>query len=302
MPLRGTSTRRSLVVLALFGGACAGEPVPDAYGNFEAVEVVISAEVAGRLLEFDIREGTRVGAGDVVGTIDTTTAALERQQAVAQRNAIASRADEASRQIAVLEAQLAVARRSFERTQRLHAQQAATAQQLDVAEREYRVLERQIAAARAQQRTAAREAEAGDVRVAQVADRIARGTIVNPRAGVVLASHVEAGEIVATGQPLYRLANLDTLELRAYISGNQLAAVKLGTPAEVTVDIGADERSTLPGVVTWIASEAEFTPTPIQTRDERADLVYAVKIRTANPGGIAKIGMPADVRFGPPAE
>jgi HlyD family secretion protein len=302
MPLRGTSTCRSLLVLSLLGGACSGEPVPDAYGNFEAIEVAVSAEVGGRLLEFGIREGARVGAGDVVGTIDTTAAALERQQAVAQRDAIASRADEADRQIAVLEVQLAVARRTFERTERLHAQQAATAQQLDLAEREYRVLERQIAAVRAQRRTASREAEAGDVRVAQVADRIARGTIVNPRPGVVLASHVEAGEMVAPGQPLYRLANLDTLELRAYISGNQLGAVRLGTPAEVTIDIGADERTTLPGLVTWIASEAEFTPTPIQTRDERADLVYAIKIRTANPGGIAKIGMPADVRFARPSE
>ncbi len=297
MPLRGTSTRRLLLVLTLLGGACSGEPGPDAYGNFEAIDVVVSAEVSGRLLAFDVREGARVGAGDVVGTIDTTAAALERQQAVAQRGAIASRADEADRQIAVLDAQLAVARRSFERTQRLHAQQAATAQQFDLAEREYRVLERQIAAARAQRRTATREAEAGDVRVAQMADRIARGTIVNPRAGVVLASHVEAGEMVAAGLPLYRIAYLDKLDLRAYISGNQLGAVRLGTPAEITVDIGTDERTTLAGVVTWIASEAEFTPTPIQTRDERADLVYAVKIRTANAGGIAKIGMPADVRF-----
>lgn len=298
MPLRGTSTRRSLLGLMLLGGACSSGPEPDAYGNFEAVEVTVSAEVSGRLLEFDVREGARVVAGDVVGMIDTTTAALERQQAVAQRDAIASRAEEADRQIAVLDAQLGVARRSFERTRRLHAQQAATAQQLDLAEREYRVLERQIAAARAQRRTAAREAEAGDVRVAQMADRIARGAIVNPRAGVVLASHVEAGEMVAAGQALYRIANLDTLELRAYISGNQLGAVRLGTPAEVTVDIGAGERTTLRGVVSWIASEAEFTPTPIQTRDERADLVYAVKIRTANAGGLAKIGMPADVRFG----
>ena len=114
----------------------------------------------------------------------------------------------------------------------------------------------------------------------------------------MLASHVEAGEMVSAGQPLYRIANLDTLELRAYISGDQLGTVRLGAPAEVMVDTGADVRTALSGVVSWIASEAEFTPTPIQTRDERADLVYAVKILVANPGGIAKIGMPADVRFG----
>ena len=281
----------------LFAMACTREPEPDAYGNFEAVEVVVSAEAGGRLLTFTAREGERLETGAVVGAIDTTTVALERSQAVAQRDAIAARTVEADRQIAVLEAQLGVARRSYERVQRLHSQQAATSQQLDQVEREYRVLERQIAAARAQRQTAAREAEAGDARVAQVEDRIARGTIVNPRAGVVLASHVEVGETVAPGQPLYRIANLDTLELRAFISGNQLGTVRLGAPAQVTVDTGGEERATLAGEVSWIASEAEFTPTPIQTRDERADLVYAVKVRVANAEGIAKIGMPADVRF-----
>lgn len=294
---RRTSSVSPLLLMALLA-ACSGEPVPDAYGNFEAVEVVVSAEASGRLLELAVREGARVGAGEAVGRIDTTTVALERAQALAQRDAIASRVDEADRQIAVLDAQVAVARRSFERTQRLHAQRAATSQQLDLAEREFRVLERQITAARAQRRTAAREAEAGEARVAQIEDRIARGTIVNPRAGTVLASHVEAGEMVTVGQPLYRIADLDTLELRAYVSGSQLGSVQLGAPAEVTIDTHSDERTTLPGVVTWIASEAEFTPTPIQTRDERADLVYAVKIRVANVGGIAKIGMPADVQFG----
>ena len=294
---RRTSSVSPLLLMTLLA-ACSGEPAPDAYGNFEAVEVVVSAEASGRLLELAAREGARVGAGEAVGRIDTTTVALERAQALAQRDAIASRVDEADRQIAVLDAQVAVARRSFERTQRLHAQRAATSQQLDLAEREFRVLERQITAARAQRRTAAREAEAGEARVAQIEDRIARGTIVNPRAGTVLASHVEAGEMVTVGQPLYRIADLDTLELRAYVSGSQLGSVQLGAPAEVTIDTGSDERTTLPGVVTWIASEAEFTPTPIQTRDERADLVYAVKIRVANVGAIAKIGMPADVQFG----
>lgn len=286
-----------MLAIGLLAAACSREPEPDAYGNFEAVEVVVSAEASGRLLSFAAREGARLDEGAVVGTIDTATAALERAQAVAQRDAIASRAVEADRQIAVLMAQRDVARRSYERTRRLHAQQAATAQQLDQAEREYRVLERQIAAMRAQRGTAVREAEAGDVRVAQMEDQIAKGSVVNPRSGVVIASHVEPGEMVGTGQPLYRIASLDTLELRAYISGQQLGTVRVGAPAEVTVDTGADARATLPGEVSWIASEAEFTPTPIQTRDERADLVYAVKIRVVNAGGIAKIGMPADVRF-----
>jgi HlyD family secretion protein len=291
---------RSLATLVLAAtiGACSDQPEPDAYGNFEAVEVVVSAEESGRLLRLAVEEGAQIATGAVVGAIDTTPLALERDQARAQRDAIAARTVEADRQTAVLEAQLGVARRSFERVQRLHAQQAATAQQLDQAERDYRVLERQIAAARAQRRTAVTEAGAGDARVAQIEDRIGRGTITNPRAGTVLAVHAEEGEQVRAGQPLYRIANLDTLELRAYISGDQLAAVRLGAPADVTVDTGADDAKVLRGEVTWIASQAEFTPTPIQTREERADLVYAVKIRVPNQGGIAKIGMPADVRFG----
>ena len=302
--MHGALNSRSLATLVFAAtiAACSGEPDPDAYGNFEAVEVVVSAEESGRLLRLAVDEGAEIAAGAVVGAIDTTPLALERDQARAQRDAIASRTVEADRQIAVLEAQLGVARRSFARVQRLHAQQAATAQQLDQAERDYLVLERQIAAARAQRRTAAEETGAGDARVAQIEDRIGRGAITNPRAGTVLAVHAEEGEQVRAGQPLYRIANLDTLELRAYISGDQLAAVKLGALADVTVDVGADDTMVLRGEVTWIASQAEFTPTPIQTRDERADLVYAVKIRVPNQHGVAKIGMPADVRFGTNAQ
>ena len=295
---RGWNPGSAAGLLLALAAACAREAEPDAYGNFEAIEVVVSAEESGRLLTFRVDEGVRLEAGAVVGTIDTTPLALERDQALAQRNAIAARTVEADRQIAVLEAQVAVARRTFERTERLHAQQAATAQQLDQADREYRVLERQIGAARAQRRTAVEEAGAGAARVAQIEDRLGRGAIMNPRTGTVLASHAEEGELVRAGQPLYRIANLDTLELRAYISGDQLGAVRLGAPATVTVDAGEGGRASLPGEVSWIAAEAEFTPTPIQTRDERADLVYAVKIRVVNRDGLAKIGMPADVRFG----
>jgi HlyD family secretion protein len=198
--------------------------------------------------------------------------------------------------VAVLQAQLDVARRGYERTRRLKDQQAATVQQLDQAEREVRVLERQIAAVRAGRSAIEAEAHAGEARVRQVADRIAKSAVRNPVAGTVLAIHAHAGENVQPGQRLYRVASLDTLELRAYVSGTQLAAVRIGTPVEVSLDAGGG-RTTLPGTITWIASEAEFTPTPIQTREERADLVYAVKIRVPNAGGVAKIGMPADVRF-----
>jgi HlyD family secretion protein len=145
--------------------------------------------------------------------------------------------------------------------------------------------------------SAQRHVTAAEAEVDQVGDRIRKNTIVNPIAGTVLATYAEAGEFVQQGQPLYKIANLEWVEVRAYVAETQLAHVRVGQTAHVTVDTGRDARRTVPGSVSWIASEAEFTPTPIQTREERADLVYAVKIRVANDGGLLKIGMPADVRF-----
>jgi HlyD family secretion protein len=134
--------------------------------------------------------------------------------------------------------------------------------------------------------------------MAQIRDQIQRSRVTNPQAGTVLATYVRAGEVVQNGQPLYKIASLDTLSLRAYVTEPQLSGVKLGQSAEVTIDAGNGKHHQLTGTVSWVASEAQFTPTPIQTREERANLVYAVKIRVANPDGLLKIGMPADVRFG----
>ena len=280
--------------------ACGGDPAPDAYGNFEAEEVVVSSQAAGQLETFTPVEGAELARGAVVGQVDTTQLMHERLQLSAQRAATLARVTEADRQVAVLEVQRDIARRSYERTRRLAEQNAATAQQLDQAEREYRVYDAQIAAARATRQSVAQQAGSSDARVAQIRDQIARSRIVNPVAGTVLATFVRAGEIVRPGQPLYRVADLSTLTLRAYITAGQLASVKLGQPVTVNVDEGSDLRS-LPGTVTWIAAKAEFTPTQIQTRDERADLVYAIKVRVVNSRGTLKVGMPADITFAPPA-
>jgi HlyD family secretion protein len=144
----------------------------------------------------------------------------------------------------------------------------------------------------------AKEVAASTAHVAQIRDRINKSQIANPEAGTVLATYTRAGEIIQPGQPLYRIANLDTLILRAYIAENQLAAVKLGQVVQVHVDQGNGTLLTLPGVVSWVASKAEFTPTPVQTRDERTDLVYAVKVNVVNRNGALKIGMPADMDLG----
>ena len=291
-------TARSAVVvfpMILLATACDREAEPDAYGNFEATEVVVSAQTAGQIQQFAPVEGMRLERGAVVALVDTVQLALERQQLVAQRAAVGARTSEVGEQLRVLEVQREIARRAYDRTRRLHAEQAATAQQLDQAERDYAVLGAQIEALRAQRRSVGMDVSATEARVAQVRDRLARSAVTNPQAGVVLATYARAGEVVQSGQPLYKIADLDTLVLRAYVGEAQLARFRIGQQVQVHVDRGEGRLMTLPGVISWVAAKSEFTPTPIQTRDERSDLVYAVKVRVANRDGALKIGRPADL-------
>ena len=301
--MRRRILRPHLLLLMVFAGAmaCRGGKEPDAYGNFEADEVSVSAQTSGQLISFTPVEGTHLLAGAVVGLVDTTQLALERAQMVAQREATSARVAEAGNQIGVFQAQLAIAERNYERMRRLFEQRAATAQQRDQAERDYRTLVAQIAAARAQQQSVSREVASTAARVAEIADRISKSRIVNPEEGTVLATYAKAGEVVQSGQALYKIADVDTLILRAYITEKQLSQVRLGQQVQVHVDQGGGSLLTLPGVVRWVSSKAEFTPTPIQTRDERADLVYAVKIYVPNSKGVLKIGMPGDVSLTPPS-
>ncbi|MBA3555866.1 MAG: HlyD family efflux transporter periplasmic adaptor subunit [Gemmatimonadales bacterium] len=203
--------------------------------------------------------------------------------------------------VAAHAAERALAERELARTERLLAVAAATSQQGDRAEREAQVVREQLAGARAARGTVAGEIAAIDAEVAQLDDRLARSRVVSPLAGTVLSRYAEAGEFVQPGQPLFKLAALDTLTLRAYVSGAQLSAVRLGQPVTVRIDRGGSLDS-LPGRVTWVASTAEFTPTPIQTREERAEQVYAVKVAVPNPDGALKIGMPGELVLGPSAE
>ena len=282
-------------------------------------QTLTAGDVAGTIdptaltLQRDQASAQRDAAASRADEMDGQVRAL-----LAQRDALQSQRDAAAAQRRALLSQLEIARRHHERMRRLFAQQAATAQQLDQAERDDRVLteqikaqeeqiqahERQIAAhtaqvaaAQQQQRTAKAQIDAADSQVDQLDDRISRATVANPAAGTVLTTYARAGEVVQAGQPLYTIADLGVVDVRAYITEPQLALVKLGQQALVNVDVADDERLSLTGTVSWISSRAEFTPTPIQTRDERADLVYAVKIRVPNENGVLKIGMPVDVDF-----
>jgi len=299
--VRKRMSRSWVLLLVLAGLACHKEKEPDAYGNVEAVDVVVGAEASGRIETFQVEEGQALAAGAVVGTIDTTPLLLERKQLAAQRAAAASRLGEIAKRIDTLEVQRRIASRAYERTRRLHAQQAATAQQLDQDEKAYKVLGEQIETERAQAATVRHDVEAGDARVAEMADKIEKASIRNPAGGTVLATYARAGEVTQAGQPLYRIADLHTVEVRAYVAETQLTSVRVGQSARVSVDVGGGKREVLSGTVTWVSADAEFTPTPVQTREERADLVYALKIRVDNPNGILKIGMPADVDLQPAA-
>jgi HlyD family secretion protein len=340
--MRRHAIRTTLVALSIVAAitACGSRRnEPDAYGNVEAIDVVVGAEASGRLVSYDVTEGQQLTAGAVVGAVDAAQLTLERDQLTAQRAATESRIQEVRQQIDGLNAQHGVvtaqrdaarsqrdalvtqheiARRSYERTKRLFDQQAATAQQLDQAERDYRVLEdqikaqddqiraherqmtaqsEQVQAAHAQEQTVRRQVAAAEAQVGVADERIRKSRVTSPIAGTVLTTYVKAGEMVQVGQPLFRLARLDEVDVRAYVTEPQLSSIRVGQEAHVSVDAGSGQLKTLTGTVTWISSQAEFTPTPIQTREERADLVYALKIRVPNPDGVLKIGMPADVQL-----
>jgi HlyD family secretion protein len=281
------------LTLALAVAACRDDE-PEAYGNFEATEVTIAAEVGGRLLSFSIEEGERVTRDTAVGTVDTVPLLLERNALAARRAAARARTRETDATIAALEVQRVIAERELARTERLLKQAAATAQQGDRAERDAKVALEQLEGARAARGGALQEVAALDAQLASLDDRMARSRIRSPLDGTVLARYVEPGEFVQAGQPLFKLAALDSLIFRAYVAQAQLTELRLGQEVGVGVD-RADSIATLPGRITWIASSAEFTPTPIQTREERADQVYAVKVAVANPEGRLRIGMPGEL-------
>jgi HlyD family secretion protein len=273
----------------------------DAYGNFEATEVTVSAEASGRVLRLAVEEGAQLDAMAEVGLIDTVPLALQRAELSARREAARSRLREVDANAAVLETQRVIAQRELERTQRLLAAQAATAQQGDRAEREARVLGEQLQGTAATRVTVGREVTSIEAQMATLDDRLRRSRIVTPAGGTVLAKFIEAGEFVQVGTPLFKVAALDTLTLRAYVSGGQLAQLALGQEVQVRVDSTGSGVRTVPGRVTWISSSAEFTPTPIQTREERTTQVYAIKVAVPNADGRLRLGMPGEVVLSPVA-
>ncbi|HMC97983.1 MAG TPA: HlyD family efflux transporter periplasmic adaptor subunit [Flavobacteriales bacterium] len=285
----------SILFGALLASCGNGDGDADAHGNFEAVETLVSAKGSGELLDFRVEEGMTLEAGASVGTIDTVMLALQTAQVDAERAATGSRAGDLAAQFAVQDARIADLQREEERLTRLVAGKAATQKQLDDIRGQIAIQRRQLSALEAQNPTITAQVRALDARIALLRRQIDDQHVINPVHGTVVAKLAEPHELVAPGRPLYRLAAMDTLELRAYISGGRLGGIRTGSAVEVGIDGSDGAIVRLPGRVSWISSEAEFTPKTIQTREERVDLVYAFKVRVANTDGVLKSGMPGEV-------
>lgn len=290
-------------VLILTLSACSnGNGDADAYGNFEAVETLVSAKGAGELISFNLEEGMELEAGQQVGVIDTTLLSLQAEQVAANREAIASQARNLVAQVAVQDARVADLQREEARLVELVAGKAATQKQLDDMRGQITIQKKQVAALESQNPGIVSQVRAMNAQEAIIHRQIRDMRIVNPATGTVVSKLVEPHELTAPGKGLYRIAQMDTLELRAYVSGSQLVNVKVGAAVEVGIDNGENGLVRLPGRVSWISSETEFTPKTIQTREERVDMVYAFKVRVPNSDGALKSGMPGEVYFNSPAK
>ena len=272
--------------------------VADAYGNFEAREVIVSAEGNGQLLYFDVDEGKDLTAGQQVGLIDTTQLHLKRQQLLASIRAVTGKTQEVQPQINVLLEQKQNLKREEKRLQALVADNAATPKQLDDIQGQIEVVDKQIAATLSQNKNLNQgilaEIAPLQAQIEVVEDQIRKCYVVNPIDGAVLLKLAEPYEMAAMGKPLYTIAKMGELELRAYISGEQLPHIKIGQQVEVLIDADKETNRSLPGTVSWISGKAEFTPKTIQTKEERVNLVYAFKVKVKNDGSL-KIGMPGEV-------
>ncbi len=272
------------------------DEVADAYGNFTTTEVIISAETAGQILYLPHSEGQKVQVNDVAAIIDTVQSFLSVKELEAKRVAARAKIQNINAQIAVYEKQRAVADKELQRFGKMKKDGAATQKQLDDLQGQIDIIDSQIRSVKSNIAAANAEITAISTGIDRAEYLLDRGKIKFPSSGTILNKYCEAGELVSPGKAIYKLALLDTMELKAYISGNQLSSIKIGQDVSVGIDTQDGALKYYTGTISWIASEAEFTPKNIQTKEERLTQVYAFKIRVPNDGAI-KINMPGEVRF-----
>jgi HlyD family secretion protein len=268
----------------------------DAYGNFEATEVIISAQANGKLVEFNIEEGQNLKPGNCYGFIDTIDLALKRQQLTAQAAAVSSKISNITAQIEVLKQQKQNLEVDRDRISKMLKDGAATKKQMDDINGGIDVINKQINAIQTQNAAVLNEISGIEKQKEQIESAIKKSYITDECGGTVLIKYAEKGEVTAFGKPLYKVANLNDMVLKVYVSGDQLPKVKIGAKCKVMVDKNEKENKTYEGTISWVSDNAEFTPKIIQTKKERVNLVYAVKVLVKNDGSL-KIGMPGEVVF-----
>ena len=286
------------IAAVVLAASCGTEAELDAQGTVEATEVVVSSEATGRILNFEVEEGMAVEVNQMVGAIDSVQLHLQRKQLVAQQSALLGSRPDVKKQVAALREQIAKQNEELRRVENMLKDGAATKKQKDDIEAQIKILERQLDATLStldkNTSTINNNSAALEAQIAALDDRISKCRIISPIGGTVLVKYAEAGELASVGKPLMKIADLGNIYLRAYFTSDQLANIKLGDEVKVVADFGGEERYDYTGRVAWISSESEFTPKTIQTKDSRANLVYAVKITVENDGRL-KIGLAGEV-------
>ncbi|MDP3581247.1 MAG: HlyD family efflux transporter periplasmic adaptor subunit [Ignavibacteria bacterium] len=294
-------TSLTFALIALTLAACGnGNGKYDATGTFESEEVIVSSEAMGKLVQFDVEEGAQLKQNQVVGVIDTLQLYLKKKQLEASAKAVLSKQPDVAMQLAALQEQIKATETEKKRVENLVKSNAATTKQLDDINAQLEVLNKQYSATKSSL-TITRQGLQSEtfplqIQIAQINDQLNKSRIVNPVDGVVLTSYTKQNEVTTNGKALYKIADLSEMTLRAYVNGDQLGQIKLGQKVKVFVDKGEGEQKEMSGEIYWVASKAEFTPKTIQTKDERANLVYAIKVKVKNDGYL-KIGMYGEVKF-----
>ena len=284
------------VALLVFGACKNGEKKSDAFGNFEAVETIVSSEAAGKLLSMNVKQGDQIVTGGLIAQIDTSEIVLKKMQTEAQLAASESKKQNVTAQINVLKEQKKNAQTTEQRVAKMYADKAATQQQMDDINGQLNVLDKQVSATNTQFQLIASEMEVVKRQLDLLNEQLTKCQVKSPIKGTVLETYLETGELATPGKPVLKMADLSSLELKVYVSGAQLSSVKLGSEVKVLIDSGAKEMQAITGKISWISSESEFTPKIIQTKEERVKLMYAVKIVVPNDGSL-KIGMPGEIVF-----
>ncbi len=285
-----------IIGLAVLNGCNRNENKSDAYGNFEAREIMVSAESQGSILQLNLDEGEKLKKDKLVGWIDTSIFQAKKEQLMAKKQAAVARLDNIESQVAVQEEQIENLKTEKTRIEKMLKDEAATEQQFDNINGKLKVARKQLQSIKTQKKSVFQEINVIDAQIKEINTNMDNCRIKNPIHGTVIEKYMEEGEFAGPGMAIYKIADLNKMDLRVYVTGAQLPHIKIGQQVEVLIDKNEKENQKLTGEIIWISDNAEFTPKIIQTKEERVDLVYAVKIRVKNDGSI-KIGMPGEANF-----